>query len=48
MWVFSWTRCLNTWLQLSGYTEPNILQEALSEKKNTTKPSIFDFNPKSS
>lgn len=45
--VFSWTRCLNTWLQLSGYTEPNIPQKALSEKKNTGKPNIFKFNPKS-
>lgn len=42
----SWTRCLNTWLQLSGYTEPNIAQKALSEKKNTDKLNIFNFNPK--
>lgn len=35
--VFSWTRCLSTWLQLSGCAEPNIPQKALSEKKNTDK-----------
>lgn len=44
--VFSWTKCLNTWLQLSSYTEPNIPQKALSEKKVLINPVFLTSIPK--